>query len=288
MQIETVGTHYGHTASGVAGDIRNGCMASKKSHNKTASVSAFTLVELLVVIGIIAVLISVLLPSLNRARAAAQSIACASNMRQLGLGMLQYANDNKGWLPAPVRLQGTPEQTSWDLAIARYINAKIKITNDPGGPAFTTEPLKPNLFLCPSDTALPYKSGTDRRSYQRIVYTIGEFTDPDFPTKNFYDGYLQPIRLSVARRPSEQFLLTEFQVEANVIAGNYLAANRYYPNFCVNPLLVYGANNRQPGTYHARTGNTGSANYLYFDGHVSSVPFEGLSAPWYAQNWRLF
>ncbi|HTW93835.1 MAG TPA: prepilin-type N-terminal cleavage/methylation domain-containing protein [Tepidisphaeraceae bacterium] len=61
--------------------------------------AAFTLVELLVVIGIIALLIAILLPALNRARQQAVATQCASNMRQIALGMLQYINDNKGVLP---------------------------------------------------------------------------------------------------------------------------------------------------------------------------------------------
>src|SRR5882757_5664811 len=59
----------------------------------------FTLVELLVVIGIIAVLISILLPSLSRARQQGNKIVCASNLRQLGLAMLGYTNDNKDYFP---------------------------------------------------------------------------------------------------------------------------------------------------------------------------------------------
>src|SRR5262249_8644985 len=66
---------------------------------------AFTLVELLVVIGIIAVLIAILLPSLSRARESARRVACLSNMRQIGLAATMYMNDNKGWMPPCSRKQ---------------------------------------------------------------------------------------------------------------------------------------------------------------------------------------
>ena len=62
---------------------------------------AFTLVELLVVIGIIAVLIAILLPALQKAREQARTVACASNERQICVAMIAYAGDNQGILPIP-------------------------------------------------------------------------------------------------------------------------------------------------------------------------------------------
>jgi len=67
----------------------------------------FTLVELLVVIGIIAVLISILLPSLGRAREHAKRAACLSNLRNNGQAIMMYTNINRGWVPVH------PGTTNW-------------------------------------------------------------------------------------------------------------------------------------------------------------------------------
>src|SRR4249919_482685 len=68
---------------------------------------AFTLVELLVVIGIIALLVAILMPALSRAREQAYRIACGSNLRQSYLGLMMYARDNANWLPSVVPMNGT-------------------------------------------------------------------------------------------------------------------------------------------------------------------------------------
>lgn len=94
---------------------------------------AFTLVELLVVMGIISVLMSLLLPSLNKAKRQALAVACQSNLRQCGQFLIMYANDNNGVLFPNKRGTNVPIDQRW--------------------PVFVFRPPAPNppILTCPAD-----------------------------------------------------------------------------------------------------------------------------------------
>lgn len=120
--------------------------AVPRSHGKPAA-RGFTLVELLVVIGIIALLMSILLPALGRARENAKQVKCLSNLRQLGLAFTMYVNNNRGFFPRPAAPVQPEDWIYWqqpsraldDSVIAPYIGSR---------------PVNPEYFRCPSDENL--------------------------------------------------------------------------------------------------------------------------------------
>ncbi len=113
----------------------------------------FTLVELLVVIGIIAVLISLLLPSLGKAREAAKRALCLSNLHQIGLGFQMYANANKGQVP--LGCHGAAYSYTW-LAFERWDSPNVARLYNLGFLFATGVCPNPKVFYCPSDNASAY------------------------------------------------------------------------------------------------------------------------------------
>jgi len=109
------------------------------------------LVELLVVIGIIALLISILLPSLNRARQSAYNVKCLTNLRSLGQAVIMYANDNKDSLPFGdySAAASSGQNSRWYLQVQAVLDGKSGTTwSDSYASGSQTSTMR-DMFLCP-------------------------------------------------------------------------------------------------------------------------------------------
>ena len=100
------------------------------------AIRGFTLIELLVVIAIIAILLAILLPSLSAARMHARRLVSAGNLRQIGMAMEMYAQDNQGFFPETTHGLTGDQATlrSWVYTLSRYVGDVNAIRIDPADP----------------------------------------------------------------------------------------------------------------------------------------------------------
>lgn len=241
-------------------------------------VSGFTLVELLVVIGIIALLISILLPSLNKARKAAASVQCASNMRQAGMYLQMYADDFKGWLAPQVELKSasTGNQVNW----MTYIS-EVYQKNTYTAQWDTRRP--PGMWACPQSQKVMVMMHGATTDYGRNVNTGMKATIP------LGEAYC-PIKMSQVRRPSAKWTA----IDSKWIDGT---SSSSYPTM---PTATMCARDASPWSAPAPVGNIDfrhpgdTANVLYLDWHVGSLTRKEMVAeyslpntnPSYLYSWK--
>lgn len=230
----------------------------------------FTLVELLVVIGIMAILIALLLPALNKARAHAQKVACASNMRQLGLAMLNYVAEQKGWLPPGGgradgfwNSAGSPNPdygatyNSWlHFMIEARVIKGVNTTN------WFNQVVLP-IMQCPSEN----RTGNQYVwSYKPSAYLLG------FPRGTGVqpaDPVNRMTKITELRHSTQTVLLAE------TFMG--------YPNLFKLFISPDGNWNSGHGWYPRHVG--GTANFLFADGHVDSFRYNGRVLGLYPTPW---
>lgn len=233
----------------------------------------FTLIELLVVIAIIAILAAILFPVFANARQRAQNTRCINNLKQLATGMIMYADDNNGRMPAAGGVNGVPESnwcgsmgpSAWAFPERGQINPYVK----------TSE-----LFLCPMDR---------RREAPLIRNGIpAGKTNKDFPLSYSMNVWLSkevPSALPI-KSPSAMLMLIHEARNADDLLNPNQASSMPFINdgiFVATP----GYPQDLPGMVHYD-----GTNVAYLDGHVSWAKADKLlrdrdnERAWVPEDWQ--
>jgi prepilin-type processing-associated H-X9-DG protein len=274
-------------------------IATVQPRAATRRVVAFTLVELLVVIGIIALLISILLPSLSRARQSASQLACLSNLRTMGSAVQMYANQSRDSLPIGT-WDGTMDSNTSTPRNGRGTDFKALLQDVMTGSGAQYQDIKFNaqrhVFQCPDANESPNTStmlGTQDAAlhytaHPRLMGNIEQWNGAQLKSE------MAPYKKSSIRNSSDIVLIFDGQQiasDSGVASPEGYALDGYrlfWDHLCLNDNPSTDLNSSVDGgtnTDAADWGGAGnirwrhvgnkSANFLFVDGHAAALRYGG-------------
>jgi prepilin-type N-terminal cleavage/methylation domain-containing protein/prepilin-type processing-associated H-X9-DG protein len=265
--------------------------------NRTRSPrAAFTLVELLVVIGIIGLLLSILLPTLGKAREQARSVKCKSNMRTIYQACILFANENKQALPRGCKIDDVTgngdgnlkEQTyAWLLqGIGLGPTSAGRVDFDRGCiyKFLGLKDTRQQILMCPSDDGSDPMRFNSQILPSAGIRTMSYSFNSEVNDKGYTDkqGYLWGLKLTRVIKSSEKIYIFE-ELAPNDAYGTSIWADTGDDV----PSGRHGARRREV-TGNLVTDRAGNGNYVFFDGHVEERAISQIKDYSGNNNYKLF